>query len=413
MVTSGAKRSHLTANVKALAASLRHGAPAKKIPVIAVAGSDGGITTVAFLAQILRTAGERVGIITQDFIEIAGQHVKGSDQAHPIEDPFRLQQLLAQMARAKCRYVLLALPPVMPVHQFRSVPFSLLVVRRISDIYQDKLATTAAVEYVQSLLTRNPGFVVMLRDDPAFVEAWRLTRPEAHMSYGTVAEAESRMTKVNLHPKGSMVRLVIDHQTTLDLTSRLTSKQTIYSLAAAATAAYALHVPLEHIIMGVTKLPPQPAMCEFLALDRPYQVVLDSSTTPQGIAEVLESLKHFAKNRLIVVLSTSLAQSDTWRPVVGEVVAEFADRIIVTNGDYTNEESPQVVRSRLLEGISRAGKEAIAEELGDRDKALEKAFSVARRGDIIVVCAATTRPYRQVGADRLPWNDAAKIKALF
>lgn len=413
MGTNGVNQSHLTASIKAIAASMRHRAPAKKIQVIAVAGSDGAITTVAFLAQILRTAGERIGIITQDFIEIAGQHVKGSDQAHPIEDPFRLQQLLAQMARAKCRYVLLVLPSVMPAHQFKRVPFSLLVVRRMSDAYQDKLATAAAVEYVQNAITRHPSFVVMSRDDPAFAEVWRFTRPEVRMSYGTVAEAESRMTRVSLHPKGSMVRLVIDHQTTLDLTSRLTSKQSIYSLAAAASAAYALHVPLEHIVSGVTKLPPQPFICEFLPLDRPYRVVLDSSITPQGIAEVLESLKHFAKNRLIVVMSTSLAQPDSWRPVLGEVVAEFADRIIVTTGDYTNEESPQVVRSRLLEGISRAGKEAITEEIGDRDRAFEKAFSVARRGDIIVVCAVTARPYRQVGADRLPWSDAAKIKALF
>jgi UDP-N-acetylmuramyl tripeptide synthase len=59
-----------------------------------------------------------------------------------------------------------------------------------------------------------------------------------------------------------------------------------------------------------------------------------------------------------------------------------------------------------------AGADARTEEVADRDAALEKAMSIARRGDTIVVLGSTQRPYRNIGQERQPWSDAAKIEEL-
>jgi len=71
--------SQITSKLKAHAAALRHGRPGQKMQVVIVAGRDGGAETIAYLAAILKAGGERVGIIAQDYIEIAGEKAPGPD----------------------------------------------------------------------------------------------------------------------------------------------------------------------------------------------------------------------------------------------------------------------------------------------------------------------------------------------
>ena len=96
--------------------------------------------------------------------------------------------------------------------------------------------------------------------------------------------------------------------------------------------------------------------------------------------------------------------------MVGEIVAEFADRIVVTDGEYVAEESAQFVRQQLLQGVATAGADARTDEVPDRERGLEKALSIARRDDTIVVLASVQRPYRQLGSERQPWNDGKKLE---
>lgn len=407
MATTG-----FVSKVRGHVAALRHGNPAGSMQIIAVAGRDGAAAVVAFLAEVLKTAGERVGVVAQDYIEIANERAAGSDQAQPLEDVFKLQGLLAQMRSAKCGYVIIEIPGSMPAHSFSGVSFAMLVVRRITDERLDQVSNTGAIIQAKKLARHTNGLMVLPRDGTGFDDIRDLAVPEGVMGFGTHKGADSRITRVQLHPKGCAVNLTIDHQTELELTSRHTSKQAIFSVAAAATAAYMLHIPLETIEEGIAKVPVQPDICEYLPVDRPYKIVLDSSVTPQGIAEVLESLKHFAKNRLIAVVGGNLAQMPTWRPVIGEVVGTLADRIIVTDGDFAESDGAQVVRNQLFEGLKHAGAEAVIEEVADRQSAIEKALALARRGDTIVLCCVTTRPYRQVGSDRVEWSDKDVINQL-
>lgn len=403
---------NLSSQLSAHVAAFRHGLPGKKMQVIGVFGRDGSGVTIAALAEILKTTGERVGVIASEYVEIAGERASGSDQAQPFEDPYKLQGLLASMRRAKCRFAIVELPAQLPTHQFAGIPLAMLLVRRISDSYLDQVAVAAAVAQTQTLVRKTPGMVVLPGDDPSFDDVYRHIRPDMRMSYGTNESAEAKIEQVQLHPKGCAITLRVDHQTKLSLTSRLTGKQAIYSLTAAAAAAYMLHAPLEEIEKGIAKLPQHPGSAEYVVTERPYQIVLDSSVSPSGIAEVAETLKRFAKNRLIAVVGASLAQPAQWRPVVGEVVASFADRIIVTDGEYTSSEDPKVVRAQIIEGATHNGTDASLEEVPDRHAALEKALSIARRGDIIMICSSPARQYRQLGADRQTWSDKKVFEEL-
>ena len=405
--------SRLQLRSRAHIAALRHGKPSHKLRVVLVVGQDGAAGTLAFLAAILRQAGETVGVATQAYIEIGKERVTGSDQADISGDPARLQALLAQMRKAGCTYALFEVPPELPAHQFVGVKPEMVIVRRCGDDHTDQMTVKARLSILNSLLMRRPEFVVYNRDDPSSSELAHLSGKEGVISYGTHQKAECRIASVQLHPKGSAVQLIIDHQTDITLTSVVTGKQAIYNAAAAAASAYVLHVPIAAIEDGVMQTNTVPGLLEFIPIQRPYQIVLDAAVTPGGLAESLEALKHFAKNRLIVMLGAPLGVHAAWRPQLGEIASQHADRLIVTDGEFPPEQSANQVREQLLQGVVAAGGEAKTEEIPDREAAIEKAVSIARRGDIIVLAGMTLRPYRQLGTQRLPWSDRKIVADLF
>jgi UDP-N-acetylmuramoyl-L-alanyl-D-glutamate--2,6-diaminopimelate ligase len=402
--------SNLTTKVKAHAAAASHAWPARKLQVIFVSGQDGGELTAACLAHILQRNGSKVGIITANFIEIAGERANGSDQADVLSDPFRLHALLAQMRGGGCEYVIIHLPLALPKHRFAGISPVLAIQRRCGDNHVGEPANVALSAVWRRVLALKPDFAVLNRDDPCFVKP--MHREATTMTFGTHDKADSRVTSVEMHPKGSEITLLIDHQTELTLTTPLTGKTAIYSIAAAASAAYLLHVSVDVIEHGVTGVREYPGLAEYLPVQRPYHVVLDSNYTPDGLDETLETLKHFTKNRLIAVLGARLNQPGSWRPVIGEVVARHADRLIVTDGEYSADESPQTVRQQLLDGVVTAGADPKTEEVPDRQAALEKAISIARRNDTVVVLASTKRPYRQLGSEHLTWSDNKQLEEL-
>jgi UDP-N-acetylmuramoyl-L-alanyl-D-glutamate--2,6-diaminopimelate ligase len=395
--------------VQAHAAAASHRWPTKRVQVIVVNGADGGQLTIIALSRILRKEGAKVGVITAAFVEIAGERAEGSDQADVLGDPFRLYALLAQMRRAGCKFVLIEMPAQLPAHGFAGIQPLMAVMRRCGDTHLNEAHNTSREAMWRRVLAMRPAFAVLNRDDTRFSSPTSL-QETAIMTYGTHEKAECRITEVEVHPKGSAISLVVDHQTELQLATVLTGKSAIYSLVAAAAAAYLLHIPIHVIEDGIAALPFQPGLLQFIPAQRPYQIVIDSNVTPDGIAETLEGLKHFTKNRLIAVVGATLPQPPDWRPLIGELAAKFADRIIVTDGEFTSEESAATVRQQLLQGVSTVGAEARTEEVDDRTNALEKALSIARRGDTIVVLASTQRPYRQVGQERHTWSDAAVIE---
>lgn len=403
----------LKTTARAHAAALRHRHPSRTLRVVLVVGQDGTEGTVAFLASILRAAGEKVGIATQQYVQIGDERAEGSDKADITGDAFRLQGLLAQMRKAKCGYALLEVPADLPSHQFTGVNPTMVLIRRCGDNYNDQLSGHIRTAMLDSILGRRPQFIAYNRDDPAAQSLAYLQGQEGVISFGTHHKAECKIAGVELHPKGSAVHLLVDHQTDISLATVMVGKQAVYNATAAAAAAYILHVPIDAIEKGVRSQPQLPGQLEDVPLQRPYDLVIDTSTTPAGLAENLETLKHFVKNRLIVLFGAPLTARAAELPVCGEIIATYADRAVITDGEYDATQSARQLRELVLQGVTNVGGEAKTDEVADRREAIEKAVSTARRGDLIVLAGVTQRPYRQLGAERLPWSDRAIIGELF
>ncbi len=128
-------------------------------------------------------------------------------------------------------------------------------------------------------------------------------------------------------------------------------------------------------------------------------VFVDYAHTPDGLDTLLRGLRPHTKEKLIVVFGCGGNRDASKRAKMGLVAAKQADRVIVTD-DNPRDEKPENIRREILSSCP----DAI--EIADRAEAIEKAISLLKQGDCLVI-AGKGHEQGQIIADKtIPFNDA-------
>lgn len=392
--------------------SARYGNPARNLSVIAVTGTNGKTTTANYLNEILKADGRKTAMFTTAVIEVAGERQLNELNA-TVATTARMQQFFAQAKRAGVDHVILEVTShSLDQHKLDTVPIECAIMTNLTQDHLDYHGTMERyAEAKGKLFALNPRFIVLNRDDEWFDYFDRFEPGEQKISYGAGETAEAKISQVKLYKRGSEARIVIDHQTKLDLATALPGKFNVYNMTAAASAAYLFHVSLEAIVDGVANLEAVPGRFERVVEDKPYEIIVDYAHTPDALEQLLEATKAITKNRVILVFGATGDRDKTKRPIMGGIAARLADRIVLTDEESYNEE-PEQIRQMVMQGIVDAGGDAKTDEVPDRAQAIEKALSIARTGDTILVTGMGHEKFRIVAGERLPWNDADVIREL-
>ncbi len=392
--------------------SARYGNPAKDLRVLAITGTNGKTTTACYLNEILKEAGKKTAMFTTALIEIDGDK-KLNDKNATVALTAEMQAFFKEAKEAAVDFVIIEVTShALDQHKLDGVPIEAAIMTNLTQDHLDYHHTMENYAAAKAkLFSKNPKIVVLNHDDKWFEYFDEIGTPGEKMTYGTNKEAETRITGVKLYKKGSEVSLEIDHQNNLDLATSLPGKYNVYNLTAAATLAYLLHVDLGSIREGVANLESIPGRFEIIETVQPYEVVVDYAHTEDAIAQLLQAIRQFTKNRIILVFGATGDRDKLKRPIMGEVAVKYADRIVVTDEESYNED-PQKIRKAILEGISGAGGSAKSEEIADRRDAIAKALSIAKGGDTVVITGMGHEVFRIVKGKRLPWNDGDVVREI-
>ena len=394
------------------ALSARYGFPARQLRVIAVTGTNGKTTTANYLNEILKAAGHKTALFTTAVIEMAGERTLNELNA-TVASTERMQQFFRDAKSAEVEFVILEITShSLMQHKLDGVPIECAIMTNLTQDHLDYHKTMDDYASAKGrLFAKNPRFIVLNRDDEWFEFYNQYEASEQKITYGTNETADARISQVKLYKKGSEARVVIDLQTTLELATALPGKFNVYNMTAAAAASYLFHVGLEAIADGIANLEELPGRFERVEIGKNFEVVVDYAHTPDAIEQLLEATKSITKNRVILVFGATGDRDKGKRPIMGEIAARLADRIILTDEESYNED-PAQIRSMVMEGIADAGGEAKTEETADRREAIAKALKIARKDDTILITGMGHERFRIIGGERLPWNDADVVREL-
>jgi UDP-N-acetylmuramoyl-L-alanyl-D-glutamate--2,6-diaminopimelate ligase len=398
--------------LESFVANVRYGFPARDMYVVMITGTNGKTTTASYLGSILNAAGHNVGVCSTAYFEINGKRIP-NDLNFTVTNPFKLQAMLAQMKKADVDHLVLEVTShALSQHRVWGVPCDVAVMTNLTQDHLDYHGTMENYAAAKGkMFARNPKFIVLNRDDAWFDFFNQYQAGEQKITYGADEAAEARISYVKLHKQGSDVRLKIDHTTDLQFTTKLPGKFNVYNATAAAAAAYVMRVDTDKIVKGIESLESVPGRLERIDAGQPYDVIVDYAHTPDALENLLETLKHLTKNRLILVFGATGDRDKAKRPIMGEIAAKLTDRIFLTDEEsYT--EDPATIRNMLMEGIVSGGGGSKTEEIADRKEAIAKALATARRGDTVVVTGMGHEQYRIINGRREPWHEPTVIREL-
>jgi len=134
-------------------------------------------------------------------------------------------------------------------------------------------------------------------------------------------------------------------------------------------------------------------------------VIVDYAHTPDGLQAALRALRSHTRGQLHVVFGCGGDRDTGKRPLMGEIAAQMADSVIITD-DNPRGEDPAAIRSSIRAACPNA------QDIGDRAQAIETAIAAADPGDSILIAGKGHETGQDVGGTVTPFDDRAVARDI-
>ena len=120
-------------------------------------------------------------------------------------------------------------------------------------------------------------------------------------------------------------------------------------------------------------------------------------------------MKEFSKGKIITVFGCGGDRDKQKRPIMGNIVQENSDIAIITS-DNPRTENPKEIINDILYGINNKINNYVVIE--DRKKAIEKAISIAKKNDIVLIAGKGHETYQIIGKIKYDFDDRKIAKEI-
>lgn len=373
---------------KSILASFLHGFPAHKLTCIAVAGTKGKTSTAYFLSQILDQAGIRHILLSTAALKIGEQ-----EQLNPIKltspTPFFLQEKLRQSVQEGCTHAIIEVSSH-AIKQYRiwGVVFDIVVITNLMSDHLEYHADSDEYRTIhKQLISPKTKFLVLNTDDPD-LESFK------SLSVRQIPACPSSPDYTKL--KSMPIPVPGDYN--------------LMNILCAAKAAQALSIPRDCISQSLSTLRPAPGRMEYIREGQSFDVIVDYAHSVDSLTAFFHAIRECVSGSVIAVFGACGDRDPAMRPLMGKVLDEYADSIIVTTDD-TYTEDPASISTQVLSGITRKDTKTLF-SIPDRRTAIEQALSLAHNGDTVCILGKGAETMQILGNKKLPWDDRAVARDL-
>ena len=367
------------------------GHPAGGMTMVGVTGTNGKTTTTYLLKAILeQAAGARVGLIgtNQNMI---GTEILPTERTTP--ESFELQRLFAKMRDAGCTHVVMEVSShALALDRVYGVRYDVGIFTNLTQDHLDFHGTMEDYCDAKALLFRNCGVGVVNADDPWTPRLLRGASCRVY-TYAEAAAADLRAEDIELEADHVGFTAVTREQR-VPVRVNIPGRFMVYNTLDVLGAAMALGISLEDSARVLAKVPPVKGRVEVVPTPgKNYTVLIDYAHSPDGLENVLSSVRGFARGRTVALFGCGGDRDRTKRPKMGRAAAQNADFLVVTT-DNPRTEDPRAIIDDILPGLE--GSDTPYVVVVDRIEAIHWAMDHAGAGDVIVLCGKGHETYQEV-----------------
>ncbi len=368
-----------------------YGQPANAMKLIGITGTNGKTTSTLLLKHILEvTEGAKVGLIgTMD--NMIGKDSVPAERTTP--ESLDLQALFGKMRDAGCGYAIMEVSShAIALERVGGVTFEVAAFTNLTEDHLDFHKTMENYCDTKAQLFARSRHCVANRDD-AWFERICANAAVPVLTTGCGTDAALRAENVELMSDGIRFTAVTANETA-QVVLPIPGKFTVYNAMTALGCALELGISLERAaaalatargVKGRVEVVPTPG--------KPYTILIDYAHTPDGLENVLSSVRGYCEGRLISVFGCGGDRDPIKRPIMGRIGVELSDMAIITS-DNPRTEEPSAIIADILKGIPVECKNY--EMIENRIEAIHHAMDIAEKHDIIVLAGKGHETYQEI-----------------
>ncbi len=363
------------------------GNPAKSLKLVGLTGTNGKTTTTFLIKQILENVGKKVGLIgtVQNMV---GDEVYPAHYTTP--DPHELQSLFRKMVDAGCEYCVMEVSSqALAQGRVNGVHFEVAAFTNLTQDHLDYHKTWENYFASKRMLFENCDIAVTNVDDEYGLEIVK-DLPCRVVTY-SVNNNNSDYTAKNVmfSPEGVKYELVCDTIGRVDCP--IPGRFSVYNSLCAASVALVLGFGFKDVLIAISKSIGVKGRIEVVPTDTDYTVIIDYAHSPDGLKNIITSLKEIAKGRVVTLFGCGGDRDKTKRPKMGKIAAELSDFCVVTS-DNPRSEEPSAIIEDILEGMKDT--KTPYKVVENRGEAIRWAMENARKDDIILLAGKGHETYQ-------------------
>ncbi len=374
----------------------------EKLKIIAITGTNGKTTTTHLLKEVLFSLGKKVASVGTLGAEINGNKI---DTGLTTPDPDMLHKLFKDMVEQGVEYcVMEASAHAIALKKLEGIKFEVVVLTNITQDHLDFFKTMDNYAKVKmSIFDKNHcRFGIVCSDDAyaqTLIDNENINIPI--VSYGLDNPADC--FAINIESSAIGCKFFVNCVDDLaEIETQLAGKYNVENLLAVITVLRSQGFLLEDFADKIKDIAPAKGRFNILK-NGEANVIIDYAHTPDGLENLLKSVREITKGRVITVFGCGGNRDATKRPIMGAIASKYSDYCLITS-DNPRFEKPMSIIHEIARGAS--GNYSLIQ---DRAEAIKIGLRECKKDDTLVIAGKGAEEYQETEGHQKFFSDFEEV----
>ncbi|MCB2340811.1 UDP-N-acetylmuramoyl-L-alanyl-D-glutamate--2,6-diaminopimelate ligase [Clostridium estertheticum] len=360
--------------------------PSRSMKMIGITGTNGKTTSAFMIKAILEQSGYKVGLIGT-IANFIGKKKIHTERTTP--ESLELHELFKEMVDSNVDYCVMEVSShSLSLDRVYGIEFCESIFTNLTQDHLDFHKTFENYFNAKLKLFKLSKTSVINIDDEYGAKAYNLIK-NSKLSFALNHTADIMASNIKMHSRGSKFTLKYK-ESSFDIELNIPGNYNIYNALGCITVCLNQGIEITVIKKALQKVQ-VPGRCELVENNHNlgFEIILDYAHTPDGLENILETVREFTKGKLISVYGCGGDRDKTKRPIMGKIGTNLSDFSFITSDNPRTEDPLEIIKDVVL-GIEKNNFEIVE----NRREAIKRAIESATTGDIIVIAGKGHEDYQ-------------------